>query len=122
MLAVQKQEGWLLRPDRFDDSGVSGGTLEEKVLESNLLVLQVIDFVIIYFLGSSNPDGGSGCLLLHLELKQRKCGTLRWRQRRAASTPSWRGEAISLARLREPQVLEVPAFFRRNRRAETGPP
>ena len=32
-IASQKPEGWMLVPDRYDDGGVSGGTLERPALK-----------------------------------------------------------------------------------------
>ena len=32
-VASQKAEGWVLLPDRYDDGGVSGGTLERPALK-----------------------------------------------------------------------------------------
>src|SRR5205085_186934 len=31
-IASQRAEGWLLVPDRYDDGGISGGTLERRAL------------------------------------------------------------------------------------------
>ena len=32
-IASQKHEGWIVAPDRYDDGGVSGGTLERPALQ-----------------------------------------------------------------------------------------
>ncbi len=46
----QKQEGWKLLPDRYDDGGVSGGTMERPALQ--LLLSEIdegrIDMVVVY--------------------------------------------------------------------------
>ena len=34
-IASQRAEGWVLVPDRYDDGGVSGGTLDRPALRSN---------------------------------------------------------------------------------------
>jgi DNA invertase Pin-like site-specific DNA recombinase len=46
----QKGEGWLLVPDRYDDGGVSGGTLERPMLKRLLADIEArrIDVVVVY--------------------------------------------------------------------------
>src|SRR4029079_5183373 len=46
----QKAEGWLLMPDRYDDGGVSGGTLERPGLKRLLADIEAgrVDVVVVY--------------------------------------------------------------------------
>jgi len=46
----QKPEGWLLVPDRYDDGGVSGGTLERPALKRLLADIDAgrVDVVVVY--------------------------------------------------------------------------
>ncbi len=48
--ASQKQEGWMLVPDRYDDGGVSGGTLERPALKRLLGDIEQgqVDVVVVY--------------------------------------------------------------------------
>ena len=49
-IASQKGEGWLLVPDRYDDGGVSGGTLERPSLKRLLADIEAkrVDVVVVY--------------------------------------------------------------------------
>ena len=49
-IASQKPEGWLLVPDRYDDGGFSGGTLERPALRRLLADIEDgrIDVVVVY--------------------------------------------------------------------------
>ena len=49
-VASQKAEGWIPVPDRFDDGGVSGGTLERPALKRLLSDIEAgkIDIVVVY--------------------------------------------------------------------------
>lgn len=49
-VASQKAEGWLLVPDRYDDGGVSGGTLERPALKRLLADIEAhrVDVVVVY--------------------------------------------------------------------------
>ena len=49
-IASQKAEGWLLLPDRYDDGGVSGGTLERPALKRLLADIEAgkVDIVVVY--------------------------------------------------------------------------
>src|SRR3954466_7728808 len=46
----QKAEGWVLVPDRYDDGGISGGTLERPGLKRLLADVEArrIDIVVVY--------------------------------------------------------------------------
>jgi Resolvase, N terminal domain len=46
----QKSEGWLLVPDRYDDGGYSGGTLERPALKRLLADIEKgrVDAVVVY--------------------------------------------------------------------------
>jgi DNA invertase Pin-like site-specific DNA recombinase len=49
-IASQKPEGWVLVPDRYDDGGVSGATLERPALKRLLADIEArrIDVVVVY--------------------------------------------------------------------------
>jgi site-specific DNA recombinase len=49
-VASQRAEGWLLVPDRYDDGGFSGGTLERPALKRLLgdIVAGRVDVVVVY--------------------------------------------------------------------------
>ena len=49
-IASQKQEGWVLVPDFYDDGGISGGTLERPALQRLLKDIQsgLVDVVVVY--------------------------------------------------------------------------
>jgi DNA invertase Pin-like site-specific DNA recombinase len=49
-VASQKAEGWVLVPDRYDDGGFSGGTLERPALQHLLRDIEAgrVDIVVVY--------------------------------------------------------------------------
>jgi DNA invertase Pin-like site-specific DNA recombinase len=49
-VASQKAEGWMLTPDRYDDGGYSGGTLERPALKRLVADINArkIDIVVVY--------------------------------------------------------------------------
>lgn len=49
-IASQKPEGWMLVPDRYDDGGISGATLERPALKRLLadIEAQRVDVVVVY--------------------------------------------------------------------------
>jgi site-specific DNA recombinase len=49
-IASQRAEGWLLVPDRYDDGGISGATLERPALKRLLadIEAQRVDVVVVY--------------------------------------------------------------------------
>jgi DNA invertase Pin-like site-specific DNA recombinase len=49
-VASQKAEGWLLVPDRYDDGGFSGGTLDRPALQRLLADIEAgkVDIVVVY--------------------------------------------------------------------------
>jgi site-specific DNA recombinase len=49
-VASQKAEGWLLVPDRYDDGGFSGGTLERPALQRLIADIETkrVDVVVVY--------------------------------------------------------------------------
>ncbi len=49
-IASQKPEGWVLVPDRYDDGGISGATLERPALKRLLADIETrrIDVVVVY--------------------------------------------------------------------------
>jgi DNA invertase Pin-like site-specific DNA recombinase len=49
-IASQRPEGWILVPDRYDDGGVSGGTLERPALQRLLSDIErgLVDVVVVY--------------------------------------------------------------------------
>jgi site-specific DNA recombinase len=49
-IASQRSEGWVLVHDRYDDGGVSGGTLERPALKRLLADIQagLVDVVVVY--------------------------------------------------------------------------
>ncbi|TMI99588.1 MAG: recombinase family protein [Alphaproteobacteria bacterium] len=49
-IASQKSEGWMLVPDRYDDGGISGATLERPALKRLLADIEArrVDVVVVY--------------------------------------------------------------------------
>src|ERR687893_2789185 len=49
-VASQRPVGWVLVPDRYDDGGVSGGTLERPALRRLLADIEagLVDVVVVY--------------------------------------------------------------------------
>ena len=49
-IASQKPEGWVLVPDRYDDGGISGATLERPALQRLLadIEAQRVDVIVVY--------------------------------------------------------------------------
>src|SRR3954451_364709 len=49
-IVSQKAEGWILVPDRYDDGGVSGGTLERPAVKRLLQDIEsgLVDVVVVY--------------------------------------------------------------------------
>jgi site-specific DNA recombinase len=49
-VANQKAEGWLLVPDRYDDGGISGATLERPALQRLLADIEAgrINVLVVY--------------------------------------------------------------------------
>ena len=49
-IASQKHEGWVALPERFDDGGVSGGTLERNALQTLLKQVDagLVDQIVVY--------------------------------------------------------------------------
>src|SRR5207244_12283725 len=49
-IASQKAEGWVLVPDRYDDGGISGATLERPALQRLLRDVEtgLVDVVVVY--------------------------------------------------------------------------
>jgi DNA invertase Pin-like site-specific DNA recombinase len=49
-IASQKTEGWVLVPDRYDDGGISGATLERPALQRLLADIEArrVDVVVVY--------------------------------------------------------------------------
>jgi site-specific DNA recombinase len=49
-IASQRSEGWILVPDRYDDGGVSGGTLERPALKRLLADIEAdkVDIIVVY--------------------------------------------------------------------------
>ena len=49
-VASQRPEGWILVPDRYDDGGISGGTLERPALKRLLRDIEagLVDVVVVY--------------------------------------------------------------------------
>jgi site-specific DNA recombinase len=49
-VASQQQEGWVLVPDRYDDGGFSGGTLERPALQRLLADIEAgrVDVIVVY--------------------------------------------------------------------------
>src|SRR3954454_5823039 len=49
-VASQKSEGWVLVPDRYDDGGFSGGTLERPALKRLLADIEAgkVDVIVVY--------------------------------------------------------------------------
>src|SRR3954468_20740075 len=49
-VASQRPEGWVLVPDRYDDGGISGATLERPALQRLLRHIEagLVDVVVVY--------------------------------------------------------------------------
>ena len=56
-VASQRAEGWVALPDRYDDGGVSGGTLERPALQRLLRDVEagLIDVVVVYKIDRLSP-------------------------------------------------------------------
>ena len=55
-IASQRSEGWLELADRYDDGGVSGGTLDRPALKRLLSDIEVgqVDVVVVYKIGRAS--------------------------------------------------------------------
>ena len=67
-ITSQKQEGWILVPDEYDDGGFSGGNMERPALQRLMKDVEAgkVDVVVVYkvdrlveFIGRLCPAGGS---------------------------------------------------------------
>jgi site-specific DNA recombinase len=64
----QKSEGWVLAPDRHDDGGISGATLERPALKRLMADIEArrVDVVVVYKIDRPSRTTRSRCCLIAL--------------------------------------------------------
>ena len=65
-IASQRHEGWKLIKKRFDDGGISGGTLERPALKALLADVEsgLIDMIVVYKIDGAVRQIGSSIISL----------------------------------------------------------
>ncbi|CAH2395986.1 hypothetical protein MES4922_140072 [Mesorhizobium ventifaucium] len=90
-IASQRSEGWVLVPDRYDDGGISGATLERPGLKRLLRDVEagLVDVVVVY--RSTGSRGRSPTFPGWSSCSRRTTSPLYRSPRASTPRPPWAG-------------------------------
>ena len=85
----QRGQGWVIQRKRYDDAGLSGGTIDRPALQDLLADIErgEVDLVVVYKVDRLREYPES-CALGHSDEKER---SILWQSRRNYWTSCWRG-------------------------------